>query len=679
MTDKKDVSQSPVDHIVVVMFENRSFDNLMGWLYQTLKPTQFIPAGSVPRYNGLHPSMLENFANPVTINGETYNFPPTRGFRFDGDYLRPPPYDPHEEFEHVTEQVYGPCNQENCGWPFGNVPAGKQPTMKGFANDYQNSVLGKVGSSGVTPEAVARIMETGDFDDAYPMPTLGYAYAVCDAWYSSVPTQTDPNRAFMACGSSNGKVNNSANAKEDFPMDTVWNRLSEFGKSWKVYWENTFFPVVGSQSWTQQSFAKLRDLGDEYFPHMAAFHRDARLGRLPFFSFLEPSWTLEEYKFDNVHGVQGNDIHPPGDVRTGLQFLSAVVASLMSNQQAWAKTLLLITFDEHGGTWDHVPPPIGVVPPSIAEYNKQKANPTGFLFDRLGPRVPTILMSPMVKAGTVFRSSKPSDGQFSYHYDHCSIPATVLKLAGVPRDQWKLGDRVAAAPTFDEVLTEQEAPRLELDFGGLEESPENIPEKVINPVHFNESFIVQCMDEGPFKGWYVGGAQSDSAESALTGLAGSNLQMTQDAGSALKFRMGMGYDGNDTSRPDTMFVRAPGVVYLQYAIPGGVDSENKLYVRAEDFWTTTASVATFGEDDQWWYGQWYIRESGKRFPAQGFDWSATVQFAYQALNSTQHWLPRKLIANYTQDNNGKLGNWVKLGADADWANDSVGNWRLIKA
>src|SRR5205807_10570483 len=104
-------------------------------------------------------------------------------------------------------------------------------------------------------------------------------------------------------------------------------------------------------------------------------HALARKGELPHFSMIEPQWTLainidEKVKWYDLHhavqamlwGIQGNDLHPPGDVRTGENLLANIYTSLSANQEAWNKTLLIITFDEHGGLFDHVPPPSAIPP-----------------------------------------------------------------------------------------------------------------------------------------------------------------------------------------------------------------------------------------------------------------------------------------------------------------------------
>src|SRR5207247_5792593 len=120
----------------------------------------------------------------------------------------------------------------------------------------------------------------------------------------------------------------------------------------------------------------------------------------------------------------------------GRQFVSEVYSALIANADAWQGTLLVITFDEHGGTYDHVDPGWGAVTPD------QYRGPDGFAFDRYGVRVPTLLISPWVSAGTVFRS--PSS---TLKFDHTSIIATILGWCGADPAKAGLGARAPGPPT----------------------------------------------------------------------------------------------------------------------------------------------------------------------------------------------------------------------------------------
>lgn len=652
--EQEDTALPNVEHIVVVMFENRSFDNVLGWTY-SFRPPHFIPDTPYARYNGLQGLDLSRYTNNAYMaDGKTIaGFRPTRGFTTTAiggvQYLLPPPVDPHEEFDHMSRQIYGPW--ERFRPPVvgadGNAPAGAKPTMDSFAMDYQDAL----GVGSATTEQIARVMETGTYSQTYPFGVLARAYAVSDAWYSSTPTQTNPNRAFMACGTSQGWVDNGSEGLNQFNVPTIWNRLTALKKTWKIYWENTFPPdETDGQPWTRRCFTKLSDFGDECFPHVSAFHRDARLGRLPFFSFIEPSWTLE--KLDE--GFQGNDLHPPGDIRPGLQFLSAIYTSLVSNQAAWARTLLLVTFDEHGGTFDHVPPPDNVTP--------DQSWPHGFRFDRVGPRVPTLLISPMVEPGTVFRSTKPPSNGRSYPYDHTSIPATILKLAGVKPEQYGLYDRVEVAPTFEGVLRRANNPRTDVQLGEPEGDWVYSAEPTADDlVRYGDAFLLRYDGTGPTKGWYVKtGASTEK---------GQSLWLVRQREEACPFRFTLGYSSDGFKFPFDTFVRTTGVVHIQHAASWAPDSRNEAYLRVPDTKREVARWAELGRDDQWWYSSWYISNVNRAMLGWGLTWGSVVTLEYHALNSNTHWLPRKLLPYLDWSTY-----YLAVGDDGDFGNPNVGRW-----
>lgn len=179
--------------------------------------------------------------------------------------------------------------------------------------------------------------------------------------------------------------------------------------------------------YTRGSVADISHAPESRFGKFADFQKAVKDGSLASYVFLEPQW-----------GSQGNSYHPNYDVSKGEQLLHDIYYSLIGTP-VWPSTLLVVVFDEHGGCYDHVPPPENAVPPD---------NSTGeldFDFKRFGPRVPALLISPLIAAGTVFRVNTTTP------LDHTSILATVEKRFGVP----SLTHRDAAAPDFSAVLTLQ--------------------------------------------------------------------------------------------------------------------------------------------------------------------------------------------------------------------------------
>ena len=205
--------------------------------------------------------------------------------------------------------------------------------------------------------------------------------------------------------------------------------------------------------------------------HASTSSRRSSEGTLPDFCYLEPFWGggYGDPSGSDFIGLQGNDYHPPQWVGQSEWDLNELYNALRKSQY-WQNMLFIITFDEHGGTYDHVPPTKTVRPDNI------KSDPP-FAFDRLGPRVPTILVSPFVRPGTVFRSPDPV-----FDFDHTSFITTILGWAGIMREDADLGRRVAVAPTFDGVIGDTPYPDpspiqvpAEYRTQGGKKGPHNIP------------------------------------------------------------------------------------------------------------------------------------------------------------------------------------------------------------
>ncbi len=395
-----------IKHLVVVMLENRSLDNLCGWLYSSQAPNLFLPGDSPAAFDGLttamfNPSNADYFAGKPAV--------PVFAAQGASSATAPDP-DPQETFDDVTRQIYGPD-----GWS----SAPPHP-MQGFVLDY--ATVSGVGDPG-------RIMQAHLPSQVPVLSQLALGFAISDAWFAPVPSQTWPNRAFAHTGTSNGRVNNGEPPDPlQWDVPTIFNVLSSQNVEWAVYSDTLITPSL-----TRTMFPALwgEEAGD-HFHGFGAFEQDCAGGTLPHYSFLEPSFLVEP-----------NDAHPPHDVGAAEQLLLRIW-NAVSTSPAWNETLLIITFDEHGGCHDHVLPP-GAVPPDAAGTPGDE----GFGFDRFGVRVPTILVSPYIQAGTVFRSPT------SVAFDHTSILATLRDWLGIPNAAMLPSRRIAAAPTFHEVLTLQ--------------------------------------------------------------------------------------------------------------------------------------------------------------------------------------------------------------------------------
>jgi phospholipase C len=409
-----------IKHLVVVMMENRSFDNLLGFLYADVnnQPPINIPAppsGAQTTFDGLiDPNPASPFWNPSNADYFAGKDPvkvfATRGTTGAQPFLVPD-HDPHEEFPNITFQIMGPPNWTG-------------PKMMGFLVDYITTDPGH-------PEKANQLMESYSPDQVSVISQLAKNYAVSDRWFCSTPNQTLPNRAFVHAGTSMGRVNNKPEPLYD--ADTIFEVLEDTGHSWKVY-NDTFL-----MSCARLQFPQLWEpLLKPHFRGMEEFEEDATGGSLPEYSFVEPSFQIEP-----------NDMHPPHDVSLGEQFLLRVWKAV-SGGKNWNSMLLVITFDEHGGCYDHVEPP-PAIPPDAA------SNPgeAGFHFDRYGVRIPTLLISPYIEAGTVFRSPT------AVPYDHTSILATLRDWLKIPAERMLRSQRVTQAPTFANVMTRSQ-PRTDL-------------------------------------------------------------------------------------------------------------------------------------------------------------------------------------------------------------------------
>jgi len=224
-----------------------------------------------------------------------------------------------------------------------------------------------------------------------------------------------PNRGFAAAATSLGFLQNS-HAKF-FTCPSIFGQLSKKNIDWAIFGYNR-------EPMTRLDFPDTQDAPDSHYGHFRDFQERAAEGTLPAYSFLEPDW-----------GANGNSQHPNYDVAKGEQLIHDVYYALR-NGPDWNNTLLVITYDEHGGNYDHVPPPWGAVPPdnSVGEF--------GFDFTRFGVRVPALLVSPRIAAGTVFRARRGT-------IDHTSVLKTIELLWNVA----PLTARDKAAPDLGDVLT----------------------------------------------------------------------------------------------------------------------------------------------------------------------------------------------------------------------------------
>jgi len=439
------------DHVVVLMLENRSFDNILGYLSTDV--------------DGVIGKNLSNPA-PVRTDGKiVHGASEGPVFVSPGTVMDDPNPDPGEYFPHVNTQLYNCVSPSSNAFehkaadfkPPYNQPAAGQPAtvacaqlpypapMSGFVQDYYNN-CDKTGLFEDTPQRKEYevIMKCFSPEVVPVMSGLAKHFAVFDKWHCAVPSQTFCNRSFFHAATSNGQVVNTPYTKwlhKDFNAPTIFNRLEDIGLTWVIYYDKTdYFPLTllihFQQLWP---FFKYKENRKLHFKHMEDFDADAANGDLPAYAFIEPRLFFNH-----------NDQHPPikilgiaqrSTVTAGEELVNRVYNAVRkSNSQGAGKsnslnTLLTITYDEHGGCYDHVPPPQCAVPPGDGA-----AAEMGFGFDRLGIRVPTIMISAWIDA-QVIRSQK----------QHTSM----LKTLGAKWSFEALTKRDASAPDFLEVFNRE--------------------------------------------------------------------------------------------------------------------------------------------------------------------------------------------------------------------------------
>ena len=388
---------SSINNIVVLMLENRSFDHMLGFLYASSGNVS--PAGQA--FEGLTGAESNPDDNGAAV--PVFQIQPT-----DANAYFMPGADPGEGYSATNSQLFGTTK----------APVPPVATNQGFVTDFSYTLGWEAKENwSILPGTTANDI-MGIFTPAMlpVLSTLAQGFAVCDFWFASVPTETLPNRAFVHAATSQGSMNDST---KTFTSPTIFSLLSQANISWTIYGYDD--PPL-----TRQDFTDITNAPESNFGLFTDFQAAAAAGTLASYVFLEPSW-----------GATGNSQHPNYNVALGEQMIHDVYYALR-NGPNWNQTLLILTYDEHGGCFDHVPPPQGAVPPdnSVGEDS--------FDFKRFGPRVPTMLISPLIEPGTVFRVVAGATP-----LDHTSILKTIETRWGLS----SLTARDAAALDVGAVLT----------------------------------------------------------------------------------------------------------------------------------------------------------------------------------------------------------------------------------
>lgn len=377
-----------IKHLIVLMLENRSFDHMLG--FHTIAEPK-VPGDRIDGLTGRE-SNLDSKGNEVVVSMDA---------KYAGDYR----VDPGHHFPDVTEQLF----EED------QVPSGRKPTMGGFVKNYEKQPGGSLVAS-------RRVMKCFDPTKLPVLTTLASEFAVCDRWFSSVPGPTLPNRAFAHLATSLGHVD--MNPVAYWNATTLYERLDEHRVSSRVYSHdgNTLAFM----------FRKLFNKGGKWLGSYGDFLSDLRGNKLPKYCFIEPRFN-DWYDEGNHRYYIASDQHPDNNVAEGELLLHEIYQAIRKSKY-WEKSLFVIVYDEHGGLYDHVPPP-RTVATGLENAGAE------FDFTRLGVRVPAVLVSPFIERGTIVHDV----------LEHSSLAATARAI--LAPDMAPLTKRDESANTFAGAVT----------------------------------------------------------------------------------------------------------------------------------------------------------------------------------------------------------------------------------
>ena len=404
-----------VEHIVVLMFENRSFDNMLGGLYPQLsqagKYLGLIGTETNPMYPGSN-DLVQVWQAPVDVNAMIMPYP-----------------DPGELFTDMNQQIFASETETDTA------------TMKGFVWNY----LRQPPSPDYVEPVAENIMQyyaPGASGNIPITSLLAQAYAVSDLWHASGPVQTLANRIFAHCATpgkykgddgnwyavlDNTDITNQHLDPDGSVTDTsIFELLADARQSWKVYFQD--WPLSALVKYVDDSWG----IGGNVLPFhsdlLHDFFDDVRNDSLPAYSFIEPRYTDYFWGTPNSNHPGGSTMSgkPPAiSVCNGEQLLRAVYTALYKGpNNMFGRTLLIVTYDEHGGLFDHIAPPAAASPFESGEV-------AGFDYTRYGVRVPALFIHPYVQRnqqGDGLGIFRPPQGTV---FDHTSIISTLTSQFGL--------------------------------------------------------------------------------------------------------------------------------------------------------------------------------------------------------------------------------------------------------
>jgi phospholipase C len=436
---------SGIEHIVVLMFENRSFDNVLGGLY---------PGKSQSEFDGL----TGNETNPLDPCAS--GSPQIQVFQgpTDLDTMIMPYPDPGELFNDMNEQIFGCC--PSIQYAAGECPDTGPALMNGFVSNY----LRQPASPDEVPPIANHIMQyyaPGPTGNVPISSALARAYAVSDRWFASGPVQTLANRFFTHCATpstyiengiqyaltdNQGLIDRHTDPDGTVNDKSVFQLLDAAAGSGQWRWPGRMAWKVYYHDWPISAFVKYVDDNWGIFHEgnvhwisgsFGGFFHDVENDKLPTYSFIEPRYSSVFSGTSSCNHPGGSDINenPPAiSICNGELLLQSIYQALYNGpNNLFQKTLFIVTYDEHGGLYDHARPPAAVSPfvPGTVQ---------GFAYDRYGVRVPAIFINPYIQPQTIFRPSASSNP-----FDHTSIISTLCAQFGL---DGPLTPRDGSAPTL---------------------------------------------------------------------------------------------------------------------------------------------------------------------------------------------------------------------------------------
>jgi phospholipase C len=436
--------QDRIEHVIVLVLENRAFDHYYGF---------FEPASgqTIENIAGLNPIPFNLLDPSKPPTGTNKKFPATKNAPFAvHDKLGP-----SHSFEGVCVQL---CNDK------AGPTASKPAANNGFAKSYRDDLSRRLHN--VDAGQIAEVMASFAPEQLPAINQLASEFCLCDHWFCEVPGPTMPNRMFLHAATSEGYVHNDF--KRKFTSKTVYELFQEKELDWAIYFHdlNDLFSF-GALERTPEHFRRFED----------RWASDVASGNLPTYTFLFP-------RFNNKRATAGqpakpaNSQHAPEDVRFGENLIADVYDALAGNQELFKKSALIITYDEHGGFYDHVIPGPAPSPDGQDSPNPDDTanfTPPSFSFDRLGLRVPAIIVSPWIQKGVVLNRK----------LQHTSIIKSVTEMFGLAGP---LNARDKSAASFADLFTKLTSPRAsgnmpsKLDRPSLEEVVQSVAaEEPVDP------------------------------------------------------------------------------------------------------------------------------------------------------------------------------------------------------